>query len=78
MKASQDLLDFRRIYKRNLFISAGLQIAGLILFASNLGIHAWLFGLGLVLYAQMRHGASSLALELLEVMETLKPAPKTN
>jgi hypothetical protein len=69
-----DLRSLRRFYKRNVFVSAALMLAGLILFVSDLGIHAWLLGLGLVLYATTRHGFSSLALEVLEVMEALRAA----
>jgi hypothetical protein len=72
-----DLSRLQRIHKRHYWINRVIQLAGMILFASNLGIRAWLLGLGLVLYATTWEGITGLALELIERLDALKTAKST-
>ncbi len=68
----EDLRNLQRIHNRHYWLNRTITLAGMVLFASDLGIRAWLLGLGLVLYSTTWDGITSLGLELMERLEALK------
>jgi hypothetical protein len=73
----EDLRNLQRIHKRGAVINYAIMLAGVLLFASDWGIHAWLFGLGLLLYAAIWSEVSGWALELIERLQALKGTKPT-
>lgn len=65
----EDLRNLQHIHKRGLVLNFIIALAGAVLFAGDWGLHAWLVGLGLLLYATIWGEVSSWALELLEHLE---------
>ncbi len=68
----EDLRYLLRAHKRQAWFNRAIGLAGMILFVSDLGIRAWLLGLGLVLYSTTWDGITSFGLELMERLEALK------
>jgi hypothetical protein len=68
----EDLRNLQQAYKRGFRGTYVLMMAGALLFASDWGIHAWLFGLGLVLYTTTWQGTAKLSLEVIERLDILR------